>query len=117
MILEDWFHWFPSHKETLPIKLHQNIQHSHFSTDRLNIIQGAVECNLIHNTIYCLTLNGWSKCIHQIPQIAWHFWSARDKLSIEEGLPIKGKRLCISPELYGQTLEDLHDIKRCRVST
>ena len=43
MILADCLNRFPSHNENLPIELYQNIENTGFSTDRLNIIQGAIE--------------------------------------------------------------------------
>ena len=32
------------------------------------------------------------------------FWGARDELSIEEGLLMKGNHICIPPELYDRSL-------------
>ena len=39
--------------------------------------------------------------------IACHFWGTRDELTIENGLLLKGNRLCIPPELYERRLGDL----------
>ena len=50
MILAYYLSWLPSYKEHLPIVPHQSIQHIPFSTERLNIIWGAVEWDTIHNT-------------------------------------------------------------------
>ena len=40
--------------------------------------------------------------------MARHFWGARDELSIDYGLCLKGTRACIPPELLKRTLADLH---------
>ena len=45
----------------------------------------------------------------EVSQIAHHFWDTRDKLTIEECVPLKGNRACIPPELHDRTLYDLHD--------
>ena len=115
-------HRFPSHKETLPIKLYQNIQHIHFLTDRLNIIQGAaVECDPIYNTLYPLTLHGWPEHIHQVPWIVQHFWGTRDQLSIEDSSLVKGNIVCLPQELHDRILADLcnshQDTEKIRLTT
>ena len=37
------------------------------------------------------------------------FWGMRDELSIEEGLLLKGNRICIPHELHDRFLHDLHE--------
>ena len=59
-------------------------------------------------TVYHLTLRGWSHQVQDVPHIARHFWGARDELSIDNGLLLKGTRVCILPELLEKTLADLH---------
>ena len=56
-----------------------------------------------------MTLNGWPNRVHDVPCLACHFWSLRDKLIIEDGVLLKGNRVCIPPELHDRTLYDLHD--------
>ena len=108
MVLADKLSRFPSRKENSLIELHQNIQHISFTPDRINIIHGAVERDPIFSTVYCLTLNGWPENANKVPRIAWQFWGARDELSIEEGLLVKGDRICIPPGLYDRFLSNLH---------
>ena len=74
----------------------------------LDIIRGSIKCNLVYSTTYCLTLRGWPECMLDVPHIAWHFWGARDELSIDSGLLLKGTRVCILLELLDRTLADLH---------
>ena len=74
MVLADRLSGFPSHKEKLPITLHQNIQHIHFLNNICNIIRVAAECDPIHNTLYHLTLNRWPNHKHQITRIAKQSW-------------------------------------------
>ena len=93
----------------LPIELHQNIHALNFHPDRLLIIQGAIEHDPIHSAVYRMTLNGWPNRIHDIPCLAHHFWSLRDELTIEDGVLLKGNRVCIPPELHDRTLYDLDD--------
>ena len=39
-------------KELLPIPIHQNIQHIQLSTQELDAICGAIECNPVYSTLY-----------------------------------------------------------------
>ena len=109
MILADRLSSFPLNKVNMPIELHQNIQHVTITTDRINIIRGSIERDSILSTVYRLTLNGWPDRISQVPRIARQFWGARDELSIEEGLLMKGNCICIPPELYDRSLHKLHE--------
>ena len=45
--LANHFSHFPSHKESLPIPISQNIQHVQLYTMDLDAIQGSIECNLV----------------------------------------------------------------------
>ena len=110
MTLTDRLSRFPSNKENTPIELLQNIQHLTFTSNRIYIIRGSIERDAILSTVYQLTLNGWPDKISQVPRIARQFWGARDELSIEEGLLMKGNCICISPELYDRSLHKLHEM-------
>ena len=110
MTLADRLSRFPSNKENTPIELHQNIQHLTFTSDRINIIRGSTKRDPILSTVYRLTLNGWPDKISQVPRIARQFWGARDELSIEEGLLMKGNHIFIPPELYDRSLHELHEM-------
>ena len=55
-------------------------------------------------------MNGWPDRISQVPRIARQFWGARDELSIEEGLLMKGNHIHIPPELYDRSLHELHEM-------
>ena len=94
MVLEDCLSQFPPRKEDMPIELHQNIHNIHFEPDRLNIIRGAVERDPIHSTIYRLTLNGWPDRVQDIPRIACHFWGTWDEFTVENGILLRGDRVC-----------------------
>ena len=109
MVLADCLSRFPSRKENSPIELHQNIQHISFTPNTINTLHGALERDPILSTVYCLTLQGWPGKAYQVPRIAQQFWGATDKLSIEEGLLIKGDRICIPHELHNGFLHDLHE--------
>ena len=109
MVLADRLSRFPSPCENLPIELHQNIHALNFHPDRLLIIKGAIECDPILSAVYRVTLNGWPNRIQDVPCLARHFWSLRDELMIEDGVLMKGNRICIPPELHDRTLYDLHD--------
>ena len=90
MTLADRLSRFPLYKENTLIELHQNIQHLTFTSDRINNIRGSIERDPILSTIYHLTLNGWPDRVSKVPRIGRQFWGARDELSIEEGLLMKG---------------------------
>ena len=77
MVLADRLSHFPSHWENISIILHHNIQHVHFSSNKWNWIQEAVERDPVHSILYRLTLNGWPHCTAQITRIIWHFWVPR----------------------------------------
>ena len=109
MVLADRLSRFPSPRENLPIELHQNIYALNFHPDRLLIIKGAIERDPILSAVYRVTLNGWPNRIQDVPHLARHFWSLRDELMIEDGVLMKGNRICIPPELHDRTLYDLHD--------
>ena len=110
MTLADRLSRFQLNKENTPIQLHQNIQHLTFTSDRINILKGSIERDPILSTVYQLTLNGWQDRISQVPRIARQFWGARDELSIEEGLLMKGNCICIPPELYDRSLHKLQEM-------
>ena len=92
----------------MPIDLHQNIHNVHFKPDRLNIIRDAIERDPIHSTVYRLICNGWPDRVCEVPRIACHFWGTEDELTVENGILLKGDRVCILPELYERMLSDLH---------
>ena len=104
MVLADCWSHFPSNTNYLPIPFGQNIQHFQLSTADMDIIWGSVECNPVYSTGYHLTLWDWPDHIQDAPCIARHFWGARDELSIDTGLLLKGTRVCIPPELLERTL-------------
>ena len=108
MVLADCLSRFPSRKESSPIELHQNIQHISFMPNTINTLCGALERDPILSTVYHLTLQGWPGRAHEVPRTAQQFWRTRDELSIEEGLLIKGNRICIPHELHDRFLHDLH---------
>ena len=110
MTLADRLSRFPSNRDNTPIELHQNIQHLTFTSNRINILRGSIKRDPISSTIYQLTMNGWPDRSSQVPRIARQFWGARDELSIEEGLLMKGNHICIPLELYDRSLYELHEM-------
>ena len=107
VVLPDCLSQFPSRKEYMPIELHQKIHNIHFAPDKLNIVRGAVERDPIHSTIYRLTLNGQPDRIQEVLRIVCHFWGTWDKLTIKNGILLKGDRVCIPPELYERMFSNL----------
>ena len=87
----------------------KTFKHYFFNSDHLNLIRGAIERDTVHATVYRLTLNGWPDRMQNVPHIAHHFWGTRDKLTIEEGVLLKGNNVCIPPELHDRTLYDLQN--------
>ena len=88
-ILTNHLSHFPSCKMSLPIALNNNIQHLQLSKDKLDAVLGAVECDLVYNTLYCLTLKGWSDCLKLVLRTAWHLWGTHDELSIKDSILLK----------------------------
>ena len=109
MVLADRLSRFPSPCKNLPIELHKNIHALNFHSDRLLIIQGAIERDPVLSAVCRVTLNGWPNRIQDVPHLARHFWSLRDELTIEDGVLMKGNHICIPPELHDRTSYDLHD--------
>ena len=72
-----------------------NIDHICFLDRRLNIIREALERDQIHNRLYHLRHGRWPAISHQVSGVAWHFWETRDKLSVDNGLLLKGMRIVI----------------------
>ena len=97
MVLADRLSCFPSCSNNSQIVLHQNIQTINFNSECLNIIRGATERDPVHSTLYRLNLNGWPDTIRTVPCIAHYFWGNQDLLSIEDGVLIRGNRVCIPP--------------------
>ena len=83
MILADCLSQFPSAKESFPIPMHQNTQHIQLSTQELDALQGAIECDLVYSTLYQLTLRRWPDCLQLVPRITQHYLGTLDKLFIE----------------------------------
>ena len=92
MTLADRLSRFPSRSENLPIELHHNIQHITFTSDKTNIIRGATKRDPILYPVYCITLNGWPSRFQDVPCIACQYWGARDELTIDNSLLLKGER-------------------------
>ena len=67
MVLADRLSRFPSCTENSPIILHHNIHTINFKSECLNIIRGTTERDLIHSTLYRLTLNGWPENFRSVP--------------------------------------------------
>ena len=108
MILANCLSQLPSTKESLPIPIHQNIQHVQLSTHELEAVKEAIQCNPVYNTLYWLFLRGWSNCLRLVLRIAQHYWGVQEELSIEASILLKGYHICISPQLLDRTLADLH---------
>ena len=107
MILVDRLSRFPSWSENWTIVLHHNIQHVTITNDKFNIIRGATEKDPILYAVYHITLNGWPNRFHEAIHIAHQFWGARHELTIDNGLLLKGDRVCIPSELYQRMLSEL----------
>ena len=108
MVLANHLSCFPSHVNSLPIPIAHNIQHVQLPNAEVDIIQGSMECDPVYSTIYHFTLRGLPECRQEVPCIARHFWSARDKLSLDSSLLHKGIGVCIPVEFLDCTNADLH---------
>ena len=82
---------------------------STFTNDKINIIRGATERDPILYAVYCITLNGWPNRFNEVPNIAHQFCVASNELTIDNGLQLKGNRICILHELYQRILSELHE--------
>ena len=58
MVLADHLSCFPSHINSLPIPIAQNVQHVQLSNAELYMILDSVEWDPVYSTIYHLTLRG-----------------------------------------------------------
>ena len=112
MVLANHLSYFPSHEESQPIAIHQNIQHIQLSTDKLDIIRGAVDHDPMYSTLYWLTLREWPDHLKQVMRIGHHFWGASDELSIEASILLKEDYSCIT--LNSSTVLSLTSIVHTR---
>ena len=62
----------------------------------------------ILGTVYQLTQQGWLHQRRHVPHLVRRYWDFRDKLSIDDGLLLKGLRLVIPGELQEEYLHRLH---------
>ena len=120
MTLADRLSRFPSRSENLPIELHHNIQHITFTSDKTNIIRGATERDPILYTMYCITHNRWPSRFHEVPHIACQYWGARDELTIDSSLLLKGERefvylLNYTKEHFMIFRKDTKVLKKCNI--
>ena len=53
------------------------------------------------------------KRISEVPRIVRQFWGARDELTIEEAILLKRDCICIPPELYDRSLNEILDMYLC----
>ena len=58
IILANHLSQFPSAEGSLSIPIHQNIQHIQLSTHGMDAVQGAIEHDLVHSTLYQVILRG-----------------------------------------------------------
>ena len=107
MVVANCLSCFPYTKQSLPIRIAQNLQHLQLSSAELDIVWGSVECDLVYSNICCLTLRGWPNHRQQVLWITRHFWVAQDELSVKLGL-LKRTWVYIPTEILDCTLADLH---------
>ena len=90
------------------IKLDMRVDYIAFMKPWIEKLKDSTQRDPILGTVYQLTQQGWLHQRRHVPCLAWRYWDFRDKLSMDDGLLLKGPRLIIPGELQEEYLHRLH---------
>ena len=79
------------------------------SLSKLQNIRQESECDPQMPMLKELIIQGWSKDVKQCPLPLCSYWNYRDKLSIVDGIAVKGNHLIIPTKYQPELLSLLHD--------
>ena len=91
------------------IKLNMRVDYVAFSRSWIEMIKEQLLEDPILATVYQLTQQGWPHERRHVPHVARRYFDFRDKLSIDEGLLLKGPCLVIPNSLKEEYLHRLHE--------
>ena len=91
------------------IKLDMRVDYSAFTKPWIEKLKDSTLRDPILATVYQLTQQGWPHQRRHIPHLVRRYWDFRDKLSIDDGMLLKGLRLIIPGELQEEYLSCLHE--------
>ena len=94
MLLADGLSRLPNRKNKEVIDLDVKVDFVRFSTEKLNQTRQATNAD----SILCelrVQIQGWPESCRELHKDLQPYWSYRDKLSIENGILLKGDRILI----------------------
>ena len=91
------------------IKLDLHVDYIAFTSAWIEKLKDTTCKDPVLSTVYQLAQHGWPKERRRVPAIAKYYWDFRDKLSIDDGLLLKGLSLVIPAVLQESYLQCLHE--------
>ena len=108
MLLADTLSRRPSPTNT-HINLDLQIQFVQFSKERINQLRLETANDDTMPKLIELIVGGWPDKLKDLPKQLRPYWSFRDELSVENGVVLKGERVCIPASMQPYVLAKLHE--------
>ena len=108
LVVADTLSRLPNSTEHETIDLDVRVDHVRFQTDRLNSIRESTQNDPILKQLSETIIIGWPSEMKELPTCLQSYWPYRDKLSVIDGIIMKGCRIHIPSELHCNILQQLH---------
>ena len=108
MLLADTLSRRPSPTNT-HINLDLQIQFVQFSKERIHQLRLETANDDTMPKLIELIVGGWPDKLKDLPKQLRPYWSFRDELSVENGVVLKGERVCIPASMQPYVLAKLHE--------
>ena len=96
----------PSEEPTLDLEL--TIHSVHYSDGKLEEIRRLTEADETLSKLLDVITDGWPEDPKELPKDIRQFWSCRDKMSVEDGILMKGECVFIPGPLRQDVLQMIH---------
>jgi len=106
--LADALSRLPNYSDKGNIPLDVKVNTMSFSEVKITDIREETQRDATLNALKELIYNGFPDYIKDVPSDLRSFWSYRDELSIDNGVIMKGERICIPLPLKTDILTNLH---------
>ena len=120
--LADCLSWMGDQKDSIKLpnlQLYQITQQLPASSDSLYQLRLATQADDELALLKCTIMQSWPKSIKQVPPELQPFWTFREKLTVEDGLILKGTRIVIPNKQCKAILKLLHKghlgINKCKL--
>ena len=104
MLVADAMSRLPSNRHE-PIDLDIKVTFVQFSSDKLSQLQQETKKDNDLSTLREFIVDGWPDSMKEMPTQLRQFWSYRDKLSVENGMLLKGERIVIPRSMQQDILQ------------